>query len=371
MSIASIATAGSYPLYIQIAERIREQIRSGNLAVGAKLANELDIAVELQVARGTVRQALDVLVKEGLLARQSGKGTFVIGQVAEACLKRIGVVVPFLRDSLTVDILSGLEYELRQNNYSLVYGSSDGDVDIECEQILRLQRDQVCGLVLMPVSTNSESMQLSQVLPKELHTILLDREIPGYQSHSVFSDNQDGARQAVNHLLALGHRRIVCITHKGYVSSTSERVRGFEDAMRAAGMMPLAAIPIEWHGPTHEGLPPCFLPEEMEALIPLLDSPKRPTAMFCVNDFTAYGVMQYLLGRGIRVPGEISLIGFDDIALAPFMPVPLTTVSQPKYEIGRRAAQTLLQIISLNEPGRLVQVRLPTTLIVRASTGPI
>ena len=284
--------------------------------------------------------------------------------------KRIGVIVPFLRDDLSARFMRGMESILREHNYSLVYSSSEGDVDLECEQVRRLLRDQVCGLIVMPVSASNEAMLICQVLPQELPIVLLDRKLPGFQANSVFADNRGGAKQAVTHLLELGHRQIACISHKGNISSVNERVRGYEETMRAAGLIPLAAIPLDWHGPSEEGLPTPFTPDELKPLISLLDSPQRPTAIFCVNDFTAFGVMQCLLERGIRVPEDISLVGFDDIPLASFMPVPLTTVKQPKQEIGRQAAQTLLTMIE-DDRNLYEVIHLPTSLVIRSSTGEV
>jgi DNA-binding LacI/PurR family transcriptional regulator len=360
----------SSPQYIQIADHLRDQIQSGQILVGQKIPNEMEIASQYGVSRGTVRQALDLLVKEGLLERFPGKGTFVIEQTEEDCAKRIGVIVPFLRDDLSARFLRGMESILREHQYSLIYSSSEGDVNLECEQVRRLLQDQVCGLIVMPVSASNEAMLLCQVLPPGMHIVLLDRELPGYQASIVSADNRGGAKQAVNHLLELGHRRIACISHKGKVSSVNERVRGYEETMRAAGLMPLAAIPLEWHGPSDEGLPTPFTPEELKPLISLLESPQSPTAMFCVNDFTTFGVMQCLLDRGIKIPEDISLVGFDDIPLASFMPVPLTTVAQPKQEIGRRAVQVLLKMI---EEDRIIpeRIRLPTSLVIRSSTGAV
>jgi DNA-binding LacI/PurR family transcriptional regulator len=99
----------------------------------------------------------------------------------------------------------------------------------------------------------------------------------------------------------------------------------------------------------------------------LLQAPEAATALFCINDFIALGVMRHVLGRGLRIPEQVALVGFDDIPLAAFMPVPLTTVAQPKFEIGVQAALLLLDQISGKTAATAV-VTLPTTLVVRASS---
>ena len=107
-----IELSNSSPRYIQIADLIREQIQSGQIPAGEKIPNELEIASQYDVSRGTVRQALDLLVKEGRLERLPGKGTFVLEQTEEDCTKRIGVIVPFLRDDLSARFLRGMESDI-------------------------------------------------------------------------------------------------------------------------------------------------------------------------------------------------------------------------------------------------------------------
>jgi GntR family transcriptional regulator of arabinose operon len=356
------------PLYLQLADYLRRQIEGGALKPGERLMPELEIAEKYGLARGTVRQALALLVNQGLLQRTRGKGTFVTDTIVSSHSPLIGIVIPYLRDSLTVDIMRGAESVLRLNGYSLIFGPSDVSLDVECEQIKRLQRDKISGLILFPVSMPGEAPMLAQILRPSLPVVLIDRKIPEFAASSVFVDNRGGAYHAVEHLIALGHRRVACVTHDGYISSVEDRIRGYEQAMRAAGLVPFAAVSIVRREPTLEGQPPTYSDEDMEPVDQLLRSQDRPTALFCINDFIALGVMRHVLHRGLRVPQDIAIVGFDDIPLAPFMPVPLTTVAQPKFEIGAQAAMLLLDKISGKEPTARTVV-LPTALVVRSSTS--
>lgn len=359
----------SQPYYVQLADHYRQLILSGAVPPGDRLETEPEIAVRFGVARGTVRRAIEILSAEGLLVSVRGKGTFACQQAPTECVKLVGLIMPFIYDTLGAEILKGAEARLRQNGYSLIYGSSEGDLAIEREQLNRLQTNQVCGLILMPSAKSREGVMVAQGFNAKIPLVVVDREVPGYPAASVFVDNCGGARKAVEHLVQLGHRQIGCITHKGRISSVEERVKGYDEAMRAAGLLPLAPIYLDWHGPTSQGLPPSFNPEEMTPIDQLLQSPARPTALFCVNDFTAGAVMQHILLRGFQIPKDVSLVGFDDIPLAPFLPVPLTTISQPRFEIGQQAADLLIhQVLSgLNEQDRVI---LPTELVVRDSSGP-
>jgi len=356
------------PLYLQIADYFRKQIKTGILKPGERLTPELEIAEQYHLARGTIRQALELLVNQGLLERTRGKGTFVAHTQVSAPSPLIGFVVPYLRDSFMADIMRGAESILRLNGYSLIFGPSDGSPELEYEQVQRLQRDNISGLILYPVSVPDEALQLAQILRPNLPVVVIDRKIPEYTANAVFVDNRGGAYKAVEHLIALGHRRIVCISHKGFVSAVEERIRGYEQAMHDAGLTPLEVVSIVYYGTMPDGQPPTYSEEEMAPVAQLLRSPHGPTAIFCINDFIALGVMRYVLQSGLRIPQDIAIAGFDDIPLAPFMPVPLTTVAQPKFEIGVQAALLLLDKISGKEPSTRTVI-LPTALVVRSSTS--
>jgi GntR family transcriptional regulator of arabinose operon len=355
------------PLYLQLADLLKHQIETGEFPQGARLDSEPEIAARYEVARGTVRQALDVMVEEGLLERIQGKGTFVAHKNTAACINRVGVIVPYLNDNLTVGILRGVESVLRSHEYSLIYSPSEGDLELEREQIQRLQRENVCGLILMPVSSSNEAAVISQILPSGVHLVVVDRVVPGLVTNGVFVDNYAGAMLAVRHLLSEGYHRIACISESGYVSSVAERVRGYEDAMRQAGWMPLADLQLEWQHVHWDCNPPVFSDVQLQPVFQFVRTASEPAALFCVNDFIACGVMNALLRAGIRIPEDVALAGFDDIPLAAYLPVPLTTVAQPRLEIGRQAAQQMVELIQL--PGREVRkVVLPVSLVVRSSS---
>lgn len=360
--------ASPRPLYLQLADQLRRQIDSGVWKANDRLPPELDLARELDVSRGTVRQAMDLLVSQGLLQRIPGKGTFVTTPEPGESSQLIGIVVPFLRDSLTTDMLRGAESVLRRTGYSLIFCHSEGDLELERNHLTRLQREGVSGLIVFPIGVLEEARLLREHMRPTLPLVLIDRQVPGMNADCVVADNNGGAYRAVEHLLALGHQRIACISLPDPPSSVIERVRGYEQALRDAGILPLAAITLSINAhPTRDPVP-TYTAAELAPLDHLLSVQDGPTALFCVNDFIALGVMQHVLARGLHVPHDLAIAGFDDITLAPYMPVPLTTVAQPKYEIGARAAQLLLdQIAGVAHTHH--HVVLPTNLVVRSSTG--
>ncbi|HEX6290081.1 MAG TPA: GntR family transcriptional regulator [Herpetosiphonaceae bacterium] len=366
--MAALDPASPRPLYAQLAAYLRQQIESGVWQRNSRLPPEIELAAQFEVSRGTVRQAMDLLVKQGLLQRIPGKGTFVTLPDTHARSQLIGIVVPYLRDSLTTDMLRGAESVLRRSGYSLIFCHSEGDLQLEQAQIEQLQREGVGGLIVFPVAAAGESTLLRQALQPRLPLVIIDRRLPHLSAYHVLADNIGGAYRAVEHLLAQGHSRIACISLPERPSSIEERIRGYEQALRDAGILPLAAVALALGKHAAGDSVPRYTAEELAPIDQLLAVRERPTALFCVNDFIALGVMQHVLARGLRVPQDLAIVGFDDIALAPYMPVPLTTVAQPKYEIGARAAQLLLDQIAGVAPADR-EIVLPTDLVVRASTG--
>ncbi len=359
--------ASPRPLYQQLADHLRRQIEDGTWQPGDRLPPELEIATDLALSRGTVRQAMDLLVTQGLLQRTPGKGTFVTPPAVRPRSQLIGIVVPFMRDSLTTDILRGVEVVLRRSGYSLIFCHSEGDLQLEESQIARLLREGVSGLILFPLGTAPESVMLARLVPERLPVVLIDRHVPGVTADYVLVDNVGGAYRAVEHLLALGHRRIACVSLPERPSSVIDRIHGYQQALRAAGILPLAPIDLALAEHSPDISVPAYTADELAPIDLALAVDDPPTALFCINDFIALGVMQHVRDR-LRIPEDLSIVGFDDIAIAPYMPVPLTTVAQPKYEIGVRAAQALIdQIARAVQPGR--EIVLPTSLVVRTSTG--
>ena len=364
---SSIELTSLRPRYLQLADDLRRQIEDGTLRPGDQVSPEVELAQRHNLARGTVRQALQLLVTQGLLERSRRKGTFVANKAPAVTTTLIGIIVPYMQDALIHGILHGVESTLRLNGYSLIFGQSDGTLDIEVEQVRRLHRERACGLILWPAARAGEVSLLERNLPPRFPLVLIDRTIPGLAASRVLVDNFGGAYRAVEHLIALGHQRVGCVTHAGQISSVDDRVRGYAQALLDARIPTRLPAVLDWCEPGPEGQPADYHAQDMTAIDRLLQPPQAVTALFCINDHIALGVMRYLLARGLRIPDQVALVGFDDVPLAPFMPVPLTTVAQPKFEIGTQAALLLLDQISSRDTAQQTVV-LPTALVVRAST---
>jgi LacI family transcriptional regulator len=169
-----------------------------------------------------------------------------------------------------------------------------------------------------------------------------------------------GADQAVRHLLDLGHRRIAAITGPRGRMATEERLRGYTATMGAAGVPPDEGLVLESNFKVEGGF---------DATARLLALPDRPTAIFAFNDPMAIGAMRSARARGLRVPEDVSVVGFDDTTEAQFVTPGLTTVRQPLTQMGRMAVTLLLQLLE-SETDVTLHQELATSLVVRASTGP-
>lgn len=359
--------SSSSPLYAQLADLIRLKIQSGEYSLGMRLEPETDMAASYGVSRGTLRMALEVLKQEGLIDRSRGKGTFIASATNLSDENRVGLVVPYLNDNLTIGIMHGAESVLRRNGINLIYSPSENQIEVEIAQIRQLVQQKVSGLILMPTSLPDEGHMLAKILPPDIQLVIVDRTLPGWSVSSVMVNNRKGSGDLTRHLLDQGYRRITYLIEQFNVSASREREAGHQEAMRQAGLVPYASIPVELNLIHWDGTPPSYSDDQMRDVMRFIEASSEPVGFVCVNDFVAIGVMNYLTAKGLRFPEDVGLAGFDDIPMASYLPIPLTTMSQPRLEIGKEAASLLLR--QIHSPGiEPEHIELPVEFRPRAST---
>jgi len=240
--------------------------------------------------------------------------------------------------------------------YNVILCNSDGDPAKEEAYISLLTEKRVDGIVFVAAGATTDHIR--QLLDRKVPVVVVDREVKGLEADCVLTDNLQGGYQATAHLLALGHRRIACIAGPSDLTPSAERVTGYRQAMAEAGLEPAEAWIRRGDFRCQSGY------EAMQALLAL---PERPTAVFACNDLMAIGALCAIREAGLGVPEDLSLVGFDDIALASFTNPRLTTIIQPKQEMGRLAAELLIDRIHNRKwpPERRL---LPTHLVIREST---
>ena len=237
--------------------------------------------------------------------------------------------------------------------------------------------DKVEGILIWPILHDDSSRRLFQLAHQGLVPIILvDRTFDGLTYDYVTSDNYAGARATVEHLVGLGHRRIAFLSRPILQLMTiAERLRGYQDALRDAGVAPLEPWLVGAVGQEMEIVSTLrsygeIASQDIEQIARYLQARQRPTAIFAMNDMMAMQAMKAAKLVGLRVPEDLSLVGFDDEGIAnTLLDVPLTTVAQDGFAMGKRAAELLIERIEGHD-GPLRQEVLPVQLRVRASTAP-
>jgi DNA-binding LacI/PurR family transcriptional regulator len=271
--------------------------------------------------------------------------------------KVIGVIIPDLRNPFFTGVAHGVEAELYTAGYTLLLGHSDGQPEREQAQLGVLRGEGVAGLVFIAGNRPEANYQIIQSW--DIPVVAVDRSPGGLEVDLVCSNNREGMRQAVAHLLSLGYKDVALVNGPAGIDVAEERLGGYQDALRSAGIAMRDSLVI-YSDFRQEG--------GHAAMARLLDLPQRPRAVVVANNLMTLGALQAIEEHQVHIPDELALVGFDDMPWAAFLRPPLTAVAQPAEELGRAAAQLLLK--RLEDPKRIVrQVVLPTRLMVRASCG--
>jgi LacI family transcriptional regulator, repressor for deo operon, udp, cdd, tsx, nupC, and nupG len=323
-----------------------------------------DVALQLGVSVATVSRALsrpDMLrqeTRERVLAAVAALGyrpNLLARGLRRGRTHAILVIAPNL-SPFFLEILAGIEEVAREAGFAVLLGNSGGDHQREeaCfDQVATVRAD---GVILLTGSVPKAFARGTRQLPP------LVAVLEGPSDHSVpliRTDHRVGAREASRHLIELGHTRIAHISGSRHVPSTAQRLQGYRDALKAANLPCTADL-------VHTG--DFTMPAGAAGMDALLNSSSPPTAVLCGNDEMAFGAVQALHRRGLSVPSDVSIVGFDDLNMAAFYNPPLTTVHIPRHDIGRRAAAELIELLA----GRAVtrEAVLPTRLMIRESTAP-
>ncbi len=273
-----------------------------------------------------------------------------------------GVLLPNSANPFFAQVLLGIEAESYDCGYSTILGNANDEPDRELDYIDILLSKQVDGILL--VSTGAYRQALDLLTARGIPVVMIDRspgeEYDDFAIDTVLTENAQGGLLATRHLLALGHRRIACISGPIRLVPSARRVTGYREALAEAGV-PLDEGLIVAGDFTHES--------GYRACRTLLARPEPPSALFVCNDLMAVGALCAIHEAGLAVPEHISVAGFDDIPLASFTVPRLTTIAQPAEEVGRRAVRLLVNRLSAPEtPSR--HERLPVRLVERDSCGP-
>lgn len=323
-----------------------------------------DIARAAGVSHSTVSRALrnsplvnpETAAYIRQLAQEMGYIPNVIAQsLVTQRTYTIGVIVTSISDPFVDRIVEGIEDIATQEGYSVFLSSSHADPGREIAVVESFHRRRVDGMIV--IASRVGSLYAERLQELQVPIVLINNQADGEYIYSVRVDDQRGAQVAVEHLLALGHRRVGYVGCHFRPPSNRRRLEGYRQALQKAGLS--YAPELVLHPQTFSDLE-----NGRVALEPLVAA--GATAVFCYNDRTAIGLLTRARELGVRVPEDLSVVGFDDIEPSWYVNPSLTTVRQPRYEMGRAAMEMVLALLA----GEEVSDRLfPCELIVRESTA--
>ena len=327
-----------------------------------------DVAREAGVSLGTASQALrdNPAVRETTRRRVlavSKRLRYQPSALARGLVTRrthtVGLLISDISNPFFIRAVRAVEDVAQENGYNVILCNTDEDSTKEKRYLRVLVEKRVDGIILATTAGSLQSVR--DVRWRRIPLVLFDRELPRVSIDTVKVDSVLGGRLATEYLLGLGHRRIAII-HGPVVRSTgAERLRGYLLALRAAGLRPEPALIREGNFKQDSG---------RELTRKLLDLSPRPTALFCTNNLMTVGAIQTLQEQGVRIPADLSLVGYDDMEWWTLTHPPLTTVGQPVYDLGREAMRLLLAQIEASSRQRPQRVMLKPELLTRESCGP-
>ncbi|CAH0534565.1 HTH-type transcriptional repressor CytR [Vibrio stylophorae] len=272
--------------------------------------------------------------------------------------KTIVAIIPDICDPYYAEIIRGIEEAAMEHGYLVLLGDGGQQKNRENSFVNLVFTKQADGMLLLGTDV---PFDVSKPEQKNLPPLVMACEYaPELELPTVHIDNLTAAFEVVNYLTQMGHKRIATITGSDSAAISNFRHQGYQQAMRRAGIEINPAYRVKGDYSFAGGA---------RAMTSLLSLPEPPTAVFCHNDTMAIGAMQQAKRLGLRVPQDISVVGFDDIKFSEYCDPPLTTVSQPRYDIGRKAMLMLLELLR----GKEVQAGsrlLDAKLVIRESAAP-
>lgn len=380
-------------LYKQIIDYLKEKINSGEIQPNKKIPTEKELAEQFDVSRITSKRALEELCKEGLIYRVQGSGSFVtpreeksepVKTIASSTFgqqKIISIVLPFKASmGKLVDAIRGATDFLYSKGYYLGVHNTSRDLHQEKITLTRLVKDGVHGIIYYPLSDSKNLEVMSALCMNNYPIVSIDKYFDSLPVSSVVSDNFNGGYMITSYLIRLGHERIAFVSDAHIEGATSIRDRyfgyckalkdhninidhdiiniGFYDILKQQD-------PVLMNSARNNNytIDKTYLSNIVRNLLL-----QGVTAIQAINDDIGTYIEKVCLEMGVRVPEDLVITGFDNIELSEHVDVPLTTVAQDFYEIGKRAAEIVVEYI---EGGRVecTKETIPVNVIERSSSG--
>lgn len=335
-------------------------------------ASITDVAQHAGVSLGTVSHVLNhpekvaPRTRDRVLASISALGYMrseSARQLRAGRGRTVGLVVLDMRNPFFTDLARGAQDAASDAGLQVILCNTDERPDKEEAHLLALIEHGALGILVIP--SDSETERYDVLRRQAVPFVFVDRTVDEPIACSVGVDDVEGAELAVRHLLSLGHLHVAMVIGPERLSQVQDRVLGARRAVLEAGLPEDTLQLVE--------CPALTFADGLDAAQRILGATPRPTAVFCANDLAALGVLQVLTQRGISVPADMSLVGYDDIDFAAAAAVPLTSVRQPSDRIGHVALELLLAEVRDRDAGREHEhhrMVFKPELVVRGSSGP-
>jgi DNA-binding LacI/PurR family transcriptional regulator len=369
MSDPMLTSAGKQtgiPIYESLAERLRGSIREGRYAPGDLIGSEHELARRESISRMTVRKASELLITEGLLERRPGKGLYVRGKVPVIHGGMVQVVGNMLWPT-SLEMARGVQAAVKGDGIHVQLYDAHGDVELDLEMIENLPMTNAHGAVIVALHHPRFSQAICRLHATEFPFVLLDQRMRDIDVSCVTSDNHQGGYLAGELLARHGHKRVAFIGDL-MAATVQDRLMGLRDALGDADIPFRRSMVVDLAvGADRFGDWGACISAGVRRL---LDDANRPTAIVCSCDAVARQVYRDLANAGLRVPDDMSVVGYDDDAhILDLLTPGLTTIRQPFSELGR-AAMELLKV-RIGSPSSAAEARvLPVELVERASVAP-
>ncbi|WP_226037217.1 GntR family transcriptional regulator [Aquibacillus saliphilus] len=334
--------------YNIVKQAIKSKILDGTFQPHQKINSESQLMKQFEVSRHTVRLAIGDLVNQGWLYREQGAGTFCAdrtkeeGSLTGVNQKNIAIITTYISDYIFPSIIRGAESYLSEHGYNVSLFSTNNDHENEKRFLETILTQHFDGVIIEPTKSALSNPNINYYLNLERHNIpyiMINSYYDELEPLSIVLDDEKGGFTQTEHLINLGHKNILGFFKTDDIQGT-RRMKGYIKAHRSHGLS-INPTNIVTYNTSEKHIKPV---QELRKMIELFNGDK-PTAIVCYNDELAIKLLDVLREKNLKIPNDISVVGFDNSFLAKVSEVKLTTVEHPQSEMGKTAAQMILNLI--------------------------
>lgn len=355
--------------YENVEKSIIDWVVTKKYKVNEKIPTESELMEMFNVSRDTIRKAINNLETKNYVYKKQGSGIYIADWTENRenlkSSKSVAVLTTYISNYIFPNIIRGMEDTLYSESYSLLMSSTNNNVMFENVNLKNLLAHKVDGLILEPTKSafkNPNAEYLKSIVSKNIPVVTINASYPEIDVPSLLVDDFKGGKLATNHLISLGHRKLLGIFKVDDFQGIN-RMNGFVTECQQNNLEPSSGMILTFLSDEKTN----SLPSQIEYI---LSSPNRPTGIFCYNDEIAYLVSTIARELNIKIPEELSIVGFDDSYLSVVMQPNLTSIKHPKELMGKDAANLIIKLINNNNHyDTSDSILYEPQLIVRKSTS--